>query len=243
MNYLTSGTYSGRLPDRSQPHQQSPTRNTSATVRRESFETTGAAGSGLRGPPRKPKQSGHALWVGNLPSGTPILELKDHFSQEATDDIESVFLISKSNCAFVNYKSEDSCMAAMTRFHDSRFRGVRLVCRLRRGNTAQGLSAMPSTEVSATETSINQGTDSSQPVPSDGEVGTGAITSQDLRPQGQVVKERFFVVKSLTLDDLERSVQNGVWATQAHNEENLNQAFAVGDFWCWWRSTDYFTDR
>ncbi|RMD44354.1 hypothetical protein DV735_g819, partial [Chaetothyriales sp. CBS 134920] len=99
--------------------------------------------SGLRGPPRKPKQSGHALWVGNLPPGAQIMDLKDHFSSEATDDIESVFLISKSNCAFVNYKTEASCTAAMVRFHDSRFQGV---------------------------------------------------------------KEKFFVVKSLTIEDLERSV-------------------------------------
>jgi hypothetical protein len=51
-----------------------------------------------RGPPRKPKQSGYALWVGNLPSATTVLALKDHFSREATRDIDSVFLISKSNC-------------------------------------------------------------------------------------------------------------------------------------------------
>ena len=71
-----------------------------------------------RGPPRKPKQSGHALWVGNLPPGTTIVALKDHFSRDATKDIESLFLISKSNCAFVNYRTEASCTAAMHRFHD-----------------------------------------------------------------------------------------------------------------------------
>lgn len=41
------------------------------------------------------------------------------------------------------------------------------------------------------------------------------------------VKEKFFVVKSLTVDDLERSVHSGVWATQAHNEAALNKAFEV----------------
>src|SRR6201996_5238392 len=96
----------------------------------------GVQTSALRGPPRKPKQSGHALWVGNLPPATHIIDLKDHFAREATEDIESVFLISKSNCAFVNYKTEASCAAAMTRFHDSRFQGVRLVCRLRRGSAS-----------------------------------------------------------------------------------------------------------
>ncbi|KAF3919374.1 hypothetical protein ABW21_db0205584 [Orbilia brochopaga] len=103
-----------------------------------------------RGPPRKPRQSGHALWVGNLPAGTTVTALKDYF---ATEQIESVFLISKSNCAFVNYKTEAACNDAMRKFHDSRFQG------------------------------------------------------------------------SLTLEDLDTSVSNGIWATQTHNEPALNEAF------------------
>lgn len=41
------------------------------------------------------------------------------------------------------------------------------------------------------------------------------------------VPEKFFVVKSLTLQDLEQSVRNGIWATQSHNEQALNKAFEV----------------
>lgn len=40
--------------------------------------------------------------------------------------------------------------------------------------------------------------------------------------------EKYFVVKSLTLQDLEASVQIGIWATQSHNEAVLNKAFEVG---------------
>lgn len=40
-------------------------------------------------------------------------------------------------------------------------------------------------------------------------------------------KDKFFVVKSLTVEDLQLSVRNGIWATQSHNEESLNQAFRV----------------
>jgi hypothetical protein len=39
------------------------------------------------------------------------------------------------------------------------------------------------------------------------------------------VAERFFIVKSLTLQELEQSVVHGIWATQAHNEQILNKAF------------------
>ena len=39
--------------------------------------------------------------------------------------------------------------------------------------------------------------------------------------------DKYFIVKSLTLQDLELSVRNGIWATQSHNEDTLNKAFEV----------------
>jgi hypothetical protein len=68
-----------------------------------------------RGPPRKPKQSGFALWVGNLPRDVVLEELKEFF---ALDGLESIFLIRKSNCAFVNYKTEEACSRALSTFND-----------------------------------------------------------------------------------------------------------------------------
>jgi hypothetical protein len=41
-------------------------------------------------------------------------------------------------------------------------------------------------------------------------------------------KDRFFVLKSLTVEDLELSVRTNIWATQSHNEEILNSAYKVG---------------
>jgi hypothetical protein len=184
-----------------------------------------------RGPPRKPKQSGHALWVGNLPPGTTVVALKDHFSRDATKDIESLFLISKSNCAFVNYRTEASCTAAMHRFHDSRFNGVRLVCRLRRSSAPAsgvptGPSAMLGTQplVSASPTRSTQDADV-EDTPGDSE--ESAAISQDGARGTSTASNKYFIVKSLTLQDLELSVRNGIWATQSHNEEALNKAFHV----------------
>lgn len=68
-----------------------------------------------RGPPRKPKQSGFALWVGNLPRDVRLEELKDFF---ALGGLESIFLIRKSNSAFVNYRTEDDCATALATFND-----------------------------------------------------------------------------------------------------------------------------
>ncbi|QDS67531.1 hypothetical protein FKW77_002404 [Venturia effusa] len=187
-----------------------------------------------RGPPRKPKQSGHALWVGNLPPGATVLDLKDHFSRDATRDIESLFLISKSNCGFVNYRTEDACAAAMQRFHDSRFQGVRLVCRLRRTSTPS-----PVVPVGPASTTV-ENTRSPSPSSSRSSLPKISAESDDAGTQVEEVKveelanaarvsEKYFVVKSLTLQDLEQSVRNGIWATQAHNEQSLNKAFETAD--------------
>ncbi|KAF2854590.1 hypothetical protein T440DRAFT_237605 [Plenodomus tracheiphilus IPT5] len=191
---------------------------------------TGSLGSIPRGPPRKPRQSGHALWVGNLPPGTTVVALKDHFSRDATKDIESLFLISKSNCAFVNYRTETSCTAAMHRFHDSRFNGVRLVCRLRRSSTPasgvpigpastlnnqQHVTSRPATPKQDSVTSGLHDPNASSPSHGSND-GLGSTTDNN---------NKYFIVKSLTLQDLELSVRNGIWATQSHNEEALNKAF------------------
>ncbi|CAK7265678.1 hypothetical protein SEPCBS119000_001635 [Sporothrix epigloea] len=41
--------------------------------------------------------------------------------------------------------------------------------------------------------------------------------------------DKYFILKSLTLRDLELSVQSGIWATQSHNEETLNEAYKTCD--------------
>jgi hypothetical protein len=41
------------------------------------------------------------------------------------------------------------------------------------------------------------------------------------------VVDRYFIVKSLTVEDLELSRQSGIWATQSHNEAAMNQAYEV----------------
>lgn len=176
-----------------------------------------------RGPPRKPRQSGHALWVGNLPMGTQVIDLKDHFSRDMCKDIESVKLISKSNCAFVNYRSQQACTAAVHKFHDSRFHGVRLVCRLRRPSvpTPPSPSDAPVSPVTRTA-NPGDGTNSAEDVAKSGDANVER--SQDIQDK---IPAKYFILKSLTLSDLELSIANGIWATQSHNEAALNDAFKV----------------
>lgn len=226
---VTQGDYTYQTDQRGlkliQPYYETGSRGSAA-----SKPTPGPIPSSPRGPPRKPKQSGHALWVGNLPSGTRIIDLKDHFSREATKTIESVFLISKSNCAFVNYRSDETCASAMTRFHDSRFHGVRLVCRLRKTTAGPG-TGIPTGPASLLST-IAPSQSAIESIRQNREVSSRAeaMAQEEGKEPGQALptgSDKFFIMKSLTVEDMELSVRNNIWATQAHNEEALNKAFEV----------------
>lgn len=156
-----------------------------------------------------------------------MVDLKDHFSRDATEYIESVFLISKSNCAFVNYKSEDACNAALLRFHDSRFHSVRLVCRLRKGLTVPGSNPNPKISPTKGDGESKSLSAEEEQIPSMDAEQSGISTPKNPTPLTRV-PERFFIVKSLMVEDLELSRQSGIWATQSHNEDSLNRAYAVG---------------
>ncbi|KAL1883893.1 hypothetical protein VTK73DRAFT_7681 [Phialemonium thermophilum] len=190
----------------------------------------------VRGPPRKPRQSGHAIWIGNLPPQTELMTLVQHVCKEASG-LESLFLISKSNCAFANFKDEQSCLAAQQKLHDSKFQSVRLVSRLRKSavegtsgvsaptgpgaSAAQAGSDVPDGETPHGKSETNQAHTLSAAA-SDAKSSAGANETVPHR-------DRFFILKSLTVEDLELSVQTGIWATQSHNEEILNKAFQSAD--------------
>lgn len=171
-----------------------------------------------RGPPQKPRQSGHALWVGNLPPNTDIMDLKNHFAKGAKTDIESLKLISKSGCAFVNYRSQAACSEAMVRFHGVEFFQTKLVCRLRKKEATAEVKRPLSLNIVPANDSIGQETSTN-------------LQSPASSAENQRLRARYFVLKSMTLEDLDLSVQNEMWATQAHNEDALNGAFHVSIPW------------
>ncbi|KAM5524875.1 YT521-B-like splicing factor [Fusarium oxysporum f. sp. phaseoli] len=188
--------------------------------------------SAVRGPPRKPRQSGHAIWIGNLPPQTDLMSLVHHVCKEAIG-LESLFLISKSNCAFANFKDEETCSAAQQKLHDSKFQSVRLVSRLRKSTVegAAGVTAPTGPSVATTVVKTDQVADKSPSqmvIPGPASEPSGTIK---LGVAGEKIpqKDKFFILKSLTVEDLELSVSTGIWATQSHNEEALNNAFKDAD--------------
>lgn len=84
-----------------------------------------------------------------------------------------------------------------------------------------------------------QQTNASTPVSpkQDGEAANGvqdcipessAHQSGDTTLNNSAAANKYFIVKSLTLQDLELSIRKGIWATQSHNEDVLNKAYQVG---------------
>ncbi|TGO31362.1 hypothetical protein BPAE_0001g02640 [Botrytis paeoniae] len=164
------------------------------------------------------------VWIGNLPPQTDLMSLVLHVCKE-TVGLESLFLISKSNCAFANFKDEAACVAAQLKIHDSRFQTVRLVSRLRKASV--GTVGGVSVPTGPAALSLPQ----SSPIPSIDSENEKVSKAADEKAQDPdrdsppLTKDKFFVVKSLTVEDLELSVRNGIWATQTHNEEALNKAY------------------
>ncbi|KAF7290223.1 hypothetical protein MIND_01335800 [Mycena indigotica] len=195
----------------------------------------------------------------------------------------SIFLIARSNCAFVNYATAAHLHAAIARFHGVPLRAddprcPRLVCRVRRkdddlkaGVGGQRGMGMHTRWVKAKRAKGGEaeGTPSSdsghaldQPVSSEGEAdaedshddvdhvhaidevpvvrppprpsgsgspGSGSGSHESASTDSTLLREhfpqRYFILKSLTKDDLELSVKTGLWATQHHNEGVLDRAF------------------
>lgn len=163
----------------------------------------------------------------------------------------SIFLISRSSCAFVNFSSQADLDRAVPYFNGLSLRPwdarcPRMVCRVRhkdddlragvgaqRGvgmhrswveqhNQAERKDSAISPRQSLLELPedhSNSNGSSSQPKSS------GSLASTNSSFLAHHFPKRYFILKSLSISDLEDSVKNGTWKTQRHNQPILDQAF------------------
>jgi hypothetical protein len=92
---------------------------------------------------KRTKQTPFVMWVGNIDSTVTVQELYEFFRQIDPAELQSpeesavvsTFLIPRSNCAFVNFRTEATLTESITRFHGARLRldsgAPRLACRRR----------------------------------------------------------------------------------------------------------------
>ncbi|KXS12404.1 hypothetical protein M427DRAFT_396941 [Gonapodya prolifera JEL478] len=84
---------------------------------------------GQQGPPQS-KSRFHdprlSVWVGNVPPDTSSQELYNFFGDV---DVESIYVVPKSRCAFLNLYNEDQVIDVVRRYHESVFRNGRILLR------------------------------------------------------------------------------------------------------------------
>ncbi|GAA5942074.1 hypothetical protein JCM10213_003793 [Rhodosporidiobolus nylandii] len=237
--------------------------------------------------PRPPPHSPYALWVGNVPSDASHAELWQFFQERPTPaqagitessagaaakgvdtesvGVDSIHLITRSNCAFVNYISplhlqhaisvsngvslrpgDIRCKAFLCRERKvdddvrsgvgaQRVGGIhRSYIREQRERMAESQRAVAAAAAAAAAQGKGEGTagegqqalrrrqSTVSSVSQGTSIGSGSTTSSFLSKH---FERRYFILKSHDEADLRLSVETGLWATQAHNEPVLQQAF------------------
>lgn len=150
---------------------------------------------------RQPPKSDFALWVGNLPPQPSLNELCRVF---ASPDILSVYLIQRTGCAFVNYRSKDGLNQAVEVFNKNGgcIRDHKLLIKAQHGESSEPAGPSPASSDASTTTPPLSGAGS---------------------------PNRYFVCKSLSVNDLETARKTSLWSTQLHNAERFNEAFRAAE--------------
>ncbi|KAI9104989.1 YT521-B-like domain-containing protein [Phlyctochytrium arcticum] len=162
-----------------------------------------------------------AMWVGNLPENVSTGEIHEFFRE---CDIVNIANLSRSRCAFINLTSAIEVERAVKIYNNAVFRGCSIVCRPRKmatGGQSSGTTPMhqpehhgvPSGSRNLRTTQISQSSITTRP------------TQPDSQPSTPQYQDRYFILKSLTIDDLHIARDRGCWATQPKNEPILNKAF------------------
>lgn len=78
------------------------------------------------------KQNNMVLVVDNLPQTLAIVDVKDYFARDATQEIASVLLqkTQGGHRASIKYNCPSACEKALRRFDAASFRGRKLACRI-----------------------------------------------------------------------------------------------------------------
>ncbi|KAF9019867.1 hypothetical protein BDZ89DRAFT_305135 [Hymenopellis radicata] len=162
----------------------------------------------------------------------------------------SIFLIARSNCAFVNFATEADLQRAISTYNKVPLRPTdpqcpMLVCRVRKkdddltagvgGQRGTGMHTRWVRTQKAKEReleealgglSIVDGREVRPPSkPHPDSTSSDSFSSTKSSMLSQYFPKRYFILKSHTQEDLDRSVQTGLWTTQRHNEGVLDQAY------------------
>ena len=164
----------------------------------------------------------YALWVGNIPSPTTIMRLRDYFSfaMPTQHDLLSISYNPDARYAFINFQTESARILAIEQAAHYLFDTKRLDCRVRNGSNR-------STKVSY---GLHLGRPG-QPIaisPEQPDSLHHKVEELSHFPEadtGQHGQGKYFVLKSYSLETLYRSLGSGLWHVPKRHVERLNHAF------------------
>ncbi|KAH8822952.1 YT521-B-like domain-containing protein [Flagelloscypha sp. PMI_526] len=238
--YISPETYSGAWLSYFQPSDLDVTAENQLTTDKDNYTSA-------------PVRTPWVLWMGNLPNRVTTSEL-DRFlktHEPSPGNIVSSFLISRSNCAFLNLSSKEALEECRDKFNDMQFRdgdttSQHLVCRERSpeeqeraGVIGQRTAGNHRTWVkvqkqAAGKTSTPHDNLSSPPSVEGDPTGQemAPITRSPSQPDhthssflARYFPCRYFVLKSRSRSSLEDAIRDETWSTQVHNEVELDRAF------------------
>lgn len=178
----------------------------------------------LNGPPLKPKQTGYSLWIGNLPFDVSIFEILQIFG---FNNISSVFLIQKTFCAFVNFDSEHALNTAkdIFRANGEKIRNKKIMIKVQKQEDALPSSSSSSSSLTSSQSAMIIPAGSNPDQEDTMDELTSGLSTISIQEREQNTQARFFICKSLTLDELRVSQKLGIWSTQSKNVALFNRAF------------------
>ncbi|BEJ04844.1 hypothetical protein CcaverHIS641_0206610 [Cutaneotrichosporon cavernicola] len=204
------------------------------------------------------RRSEWVMWVGNVPSNASHEELWRFFNtttppsaminpSEPWRGPSSIFLISRSSCAFVNFSSQADLDRAVPFFHGLSLRPwdprcPRMVCRVRHkdDDLRAGVGAQRGVGMHRAWVEQHKQLDMKQSPKSQNlqlpDNPNSQSSSSNHRSSASFAStnssflvhhfpKRYFILKSLSITDLEDAVKTRQWKTQRHNQPILDQAF------------------
>ncbi|CAK5283840.1 unnamed protein product [Mycena citricolor] len=213
----------------SQPSGSTPSSN------RNQYESHRPSERRVYHPAAPADRSQWAMWMGNVPKHADEHDLQTFIAAQNPDHgVLSVFLISKSSCAFVNFASEAHLNDAIKQCNGKHLgpdwtRGPPLVCRVRTLNDDLWTGVGGQRGVGLHRQWINSriaARDGIGDADSPSAASDASTTSSFFEKH---FPRRFFVLKSQTREELDRCVEDGVWFIQTHNGAVLDRAFRTSD--------------
>ncbi|KAJ9616851.1 hypothetical protein H2200_000571 [Cladophialophora chaetospira] len=171
-----------------------------------------------------------SIWVGNIPSNTTVMRLRDYFSEAMPSqyDLLSISYNPEARYAFINFRTDLARMSAIQRAASQLLDGKRLDCRIRQNGSGRS-------------TKVNYGLESGQPSQP---ISISPVQSSSLwhkleelshfpeADSAQHGKEKYFILKSYSLETLYQSLGSGLWQVPNRHVERLNHAFQTASKVC-----------